>query len=101
MFWETVAAVILIVGTLPLWFFVALIWGLLSGAFSLVTNGFAVLSNGPLSEIWIVPVIAFMEAVSSAWSVPAEIWAWGKFDHPWWATLIGLFCLGAAKSSGR
>lgn len=97
MFWETVAAVVLVAGTLPLWLFVAFGWGMLRGAFSLATNAYDVLTNGPLTDVWFVPVAALMEAFSSAWSVPAEIWDWGKYGHPWWAALIGLICLGAAS----
>lgn len=101
MFWETVAAVILIVGTPPLWLLVALAWGFLSGAWFFLVAGFSIVTEWAISEIWGVPVVAVVEAFSSAWSVPVEIWAWGKFEHPWWAAIIGLFCIGAAKSRDR
>jgi hypothetical protein len=94
MIWETIAALMLIFSTLPIWFFVALLWGFIRAAFTFFTYLVAFVDSSPVdwSQIWIIPLTAILQGFASAWSIPSGIWNWAKFEHPWWAVLISLVC---------
>lgn len=103
MFWETVAALLLIFASFPLWVVAALVWGLINAAIPFF-GGIMVLASEPAadwSQFLAVPVVAFSQGLSSAWSVPVEIWTWAKFEHPWWAAIIGLVLMSAGGQSSR
>lgn len=92
MFWETVAAVLLILTSLPIWFFLAALWGMIRGGFAFFVALGAWLEQDPLdwSAIWVPAVEGILQAVMAAWSIPSGIWRWAKFEHPWWAFFIAL-----------
>lgn len=103
MIWETVAALVLIFGTLPVWVLAALLWGCVRAAamfFSLMIS-FLSAESPDWSQAWLVPVGAVLQGFASAWSVPSGVWTWAKFEHPWWAALIGLACFSLfGRSNG-
>ena len=103
MIWETIAALLLVVGTSALWFFVAVIWGLIKAAITFVVLLTALFSQNPIdwSEFWIVPLGAVLAGLETAWGIPSSVWNWGKFEHPVWAAVIGLVCIGAAGGGKR
>ena len=103
LFWETLAALFLLLTTFWLWFVAALAWGLIRLIINLVT--FSVYSfNDPhfgWGDFWAVPLAATFTAAESAWSIPSGIWHWAKFEHPGWAVVIGVVCIGFLGSSAR
>lgn len=98
LFWETVAAVILILASLPIWTFVALIWGLIRLVLVFVASIFAMTS---IEEIWAVPLLAIAAGIEAAWSVPTAIWTWAKFEHPWWAVIIAFVLVSLSGGARR
>jgi hypothetical protein len=103
MVWETVAAILLIVGTFPIWFFIGIFWGLISAFLAFLTLAIDFLggANPDWGQIWVVPLGAIIRGFEAAWHIPSSIWHWAKFDHPVWAAVIGMLCLGAANSNTR
>lgn len=103
MFWETVAALLLILTTFPFWVFVAVIWGLIRAVRIFVGGLFQFFGSSTFdwSEVWLILVAAIIEGVRSAWSIPAWVWNWAKFEHPWWAVIIALVILLGSGGSRR
>ncbi|WP_417586353.1 hypothetical protein [Pararhodobacter oceanensis] len=99
MFWETIAACVLLLGAFPLWFFAAILWGAFVAVTALIH---AVFSTGSgWDDIWAVPVGAVLVGFEAAWSVPSWIWNWAKYEHPWWAVVIGVTIIALAGESRR
>ncbi len=103
MFWETIAAILLVLGTFAVWIYIAIFWGLIRAfiAFLTLTMEFLGDANPDWAQIWMVPLGAIIRGFEAAWHIPSSIWFWAKFEHPVWATVIGLLCLGIANSSKR
>lgn len=103
MFWETVAAMLLLLGILPFWLFISVAWGSIGAVLSLVGASGPLLDGSSLDagQFLAIPAGAVTEGFSAAWGVPAAIWTWAKYDHPWWAVILGLAMLGFGGSSSR
>ncbi|MGC1505784.1 MAG: hypothetical protein WA782_16770 [Sulfitobacter sp.] len=97
------AALILVIGTFPLWFIIAVFWGLVKGGIAFA--GLLVVFFGQQTiewiQIWTVPLGAIVAGVKSAWDIPSNIWAWGKFSHPVWAAIIGLVFIAGGRGAQR
>lgn len=93
MFWETLAAIFLLLAALPLWLFAAWAWGVILFLFWIVVGTYDALTTpyAGLEQLWLVPLAAIIIAFDGAWSIPVWIWTWAKFEHPWWAFLIAMF----------
>ncbi len=93
MFWETIAALLLITGTLPLWGSIALVWGIIRTviAFGVLLSVAMSSATFDWSLIVLMPLEAFIQGFDAFWSVASWVWNWGKFEHPVWAAIIGLF----------
>lgn len=87
---ETLAALVFLLFTAPAWVLIAILWGIFKAAITFVH----VLIEAPrdetfeISDIWIAVALPVIQGVASAVSVPAAMWNWAKFGHPWWAILI-------------
>ncbi|UMA64621.1 hypothetical protein LVO79_16715 [Roseivivax marinus] len=100
MFWETLAAILLIATSFPIWLFLSVIWGIVRGALAGTHALLSLLSDTPADwgEVWVVPAAAAFQGVASAWSIPSAIWTWAKFDHPVWAAVIAVLLMGVNGS---
>lgn len=103
MFWETLAAIILIIATLPYWIFLAIFWGMVRAGFTLIAGviGQFTKADATSEDLLLLPILAVFQGFASAWSVPVEIWNWGKFGNPWWAAVVGLIILGINSTLDR
>lgn len=103
MFWETVAAIFLLFATLPFWIVAALGWGLLRAAYVLIVAlyGAATSAEPNLADFAASPFLAVLSGIEAAWSVPAGIWTWAKYEHPWWATGIAVIVLTFTGGSSK
>jgi hypothetical protein len=96
MFWETIAALLLIIGTFPLWSPIAFIWGIIRAVltFGLLVSLSISDATFDWSQLLLIPLEAFSQGFYAAWDIGSSVWNWGKFEHPVWAAIIGLFALG-------
>jgi len=101
MFWETLAALLLLGASFPIWLFVAAIWGALQAGLTLLHFFVLLLKSHNPDILWIAPLQAIVDGWSAAWSIPSAIWTWAKFDHPWWAVIIALLLALAGGSKTR
>jgi hypothetical protein len=103
MIWEALAAVFLLLATLPLWFFASLGWGFLVATYTLVVLGIEIANRSTVdfAEFAALPLLAAMSGFGAAWSIPETMWAWAKFEHPWWALVIALLASAAFGGSSR
>ncbi|KAJ04281.1 hypothetical protein [Sulfitobacter mediterraneus] len=103
MFWETMGALLLVVGTFPLWFLVAIVWGLVKAGAAFFYLAMVFFGQDPIewSQILSVPFGTVIAGFEAAWGIPQSIWAWGKFEHPIWAAIIGLICLIGSRGARR
>ncbi len=83
--------------------FVAIFWGLIRAflAFLTLSINFLGGANPDWAQIWMVPLGAIIQGFEAAWYIPSSIWHWAKFEHPVWAAVIALLCLGIASSGNR
>jgi hypothetical protein len=103
MFWETCAAIVLVLGTWPFLGVAMFGWGLIQ-FFSTLFGGLAEIASSadaPWTDLLGYSILAVIDGLSSAWSVLSGAWKWAKFDHPWWAFIIGMLGLSFLSSASR
>ena len=98
MLWETIAALLLICATAPIWLAIGIAWGIFKAVATFVLYMIVWLDAGGAGLDAIVGIVveSIAEGMVSAISVPGWIWNWAKFEHPWWATIISLVIFGVA-----
>lgn len=98
MFWETIAAILLICATAPIWLAIGIAWGTFKAVVTFVIYMIVWLDAGGAGLDAIIGVVfdSVSEGIVSAIHVPAWIWNWAKFEHPWWAAIIALVIFGCA-----
>lgn len=90
MIFETIAALALLLLTAPGWIPISIFWGMLKAAIAFINILIEFFRDETfeISDAWIAIVVPVIQGIASAFSVPAAMWNWAKFDHPWWAILI-------------
>lgn len=91
MVWGILAAIIFLLGTLPLWLFASALWSIVTFFYAC----FEMLSPmlGSDTATWdnyaMAPLYAFVQSVIGAIAVPVWLGEWASMN-PWWAMPIGL-----------
>lgn len=103
MFWESLAAIFLLLTTIPLWVAVGVLWGLIKAALTFCVLILAMIGSPEISldDLWAVLVGTVLQGLQAAWSVPTGIWDWAKYQHPWWAVAIGFLAMALSSGASR
>lgn len=88
-----IGAVIFTVTTLPVWFTVALFWGVLMFVVSTFEALLMLTSSPDVDSLLNVLIHPFYQAFESFTDIPTAFWDFARYDHPWWAAIISFLAV--------